>query len=82
MTEAKTVKVGKEVYARLCEVAGELQVKLKRPVSLEEAMKYLLKERKLKMSDFAGTWSMSDEEEAEILKSLREAWSLWKFPKE
>lgn len=82
VTEAKSVKISREMYERLCEVAGELQVKLKRPVSLDEAMEYLLKERKLKVSDFAGAWSMSDEEEAEILKSLREGWSRWKFPKE
>jgi len=82
VTAVKSVKISKEMYERLCEVAGELQVKLKRPVSLDEAMEYLLKERKLKVSDFAGAWSMSDEEEAEIVKSLREGWSRWKFPKE
>jgi predicted CopG family antitoxin len=81
VTQAKTVKMSKEVYARLCEVAGELQMKLKRPVSLDEAMEYLLRERKLRVGDFAGAWSMSDEEEAEILKSLRKAWSRWKFQK-
>ncbi|MDH5755014.1 MAG: hypothetical protein OEY95_07440 [Candidatus Bathyarchaeota archaeon] len=82
MTEVKTVKISKETYARLCEVAGELQMKLKRRVSLDEAMEYLLKERKLRLSDFAGAWSMSDQEEAEILKSLREAWSRWKLQRE
>ncbi|MDH5460490.1 MAG: hypothetical protein OEW71_05605 [Candidatus Bathyarchaeota archaeon] len=82
MTEVKTVKISKETYARLCEMAGELQMKLKRRVSLDEAMEYLLKERKLRLSDFAGAWSMSDQEEAEILKSLREAWSRWKLQRE
>ncbi|MDI6847582.1 MAG: hypothetical protein QMD23_05575 [Candidatus Bathyarchaeia archaeon] len=82
MTEVKTVKISKETYARLCEIAGELQMKLKRRVSLDEAMEYLLKERKLRLSDFAGAWSMSDQEEAEILKSLREAWSRWKLQRE
>lgn len=82
MTEVKTVKISKETYARLCEIAGELQMKLKRPVSLDEAMEYLLKERKLRLSDFAGAWSMSDQEEAEILKSLKGVWSRWKFPRE
>jgi hypothetical protein len=70
------------MYERLCEVAGELQAKLKRPVSLDEAMGYWLKERKLRVSDFAGAWNMSEEEEAEILKSLRKGWSGWKFQKE
>ncbi|MGB9854571.1 MAG: hypothetical protein ACPLRY_07195 [Candidatus Bathyarchaeales archaeon] len=81
MTEVRTVKVGKELYERLCEVAGELQVKFKRRVSLDEAMEYLLREKRLKVSDFAGAWSMSDEEEVEILRSLREGWSRWKSQK-
>ena len=82
VVETKTVKINKETYAKLCEIAGELQSKLKRPVSLDEAMEHLLKEKTLKTTDFAGAWSMSDEEEAEIMKSLREAWAHWKFPKD
>ncbi|MEM3407521.1 MAG: hypothetical protein QXY18_05365 [Nitrososphaerota archaeon] len=81
MTEAKSIKVGKGIYEKICEIAGELQVKLKRRVSLDEALEYLLEEKKLKISDFAGAWIMSDEEEEEILKSLREGWSRWKFQK-
>jgi len=82
MTEVKTVKISKETYAKLSEIAGELQMKLKRPVSLDEAMRYLLEEKRLKPSDFAGAWNMSEEEEAEVFKSLREMWSRWKLPKE
>jgi predicted CopG family antitoxin len=82
MAKAKTIKVGKEIYEKLCEVAGELQVKLKHPVSLDEALEYLLKEKKLKISDFAGAWIMTEEEEGEILKSLREGWLRWKSQKE
>jgi predicted CopG family antitoxin len=82
MVKAKTIKVGKEIYEKLCEVAGELQVKLKHPVSLDEALEYLLKEKKLKISDFAGAWIMTEEEEGEILKSLREGWLRWKSQKE
>jgi len=37
-TEAKTIKISKETYVKLSEVAGELQMKLKRPVSFDEAM--------------------------------------------
>jgi hypothetical protein len=81
VTAVKTVKVSRELYERLCEVAGELQVKLKRRVSIDEAMEFLLREGRLKASDFAGVWSMSDKEEAEILRSLREGWSHWKFQK-
>lgn len=82
MAKAKTIKVSKEIYERLCEVAGKLQVKLKHPVSLDEALEYLLREKKLKISDFAGVWIMTDEEEGEILKSLREGWLRWKSQKE
>ncbi len=82
VTESKTVKISREMYERLCEVAGELQTKLKRPVSLDEAMAYWLKEKKLMVSDFAGAWSMSEKEEANILKNLRKGWSGWKFQKE
>ena len=46
MTELKAIKISKETYAELSAIAGELQVKLKRPVSIEEAMKHLIKRRK------------------------------------
>jgi len=36
----------------------------------------LLSER---LSDFAGAWVMSDEEEEEIKKSLKELWETWKM---
>lgn len=82
VVKAKTVKISEQTYTKLCEIAGKLQMKLKRPVSLDEAMEHLLKKRKKRVSDFAGTWKMSDEEEAEILKNLQESWTRWKLPKE
>jgi hypothetical protein len=80
MAELKAIKVSKETYAQLSEVAGELQVKLKRPVSIEEAMKHLLKRRKRgsKISDLAGTWDITDKELTQINQSVREAWEKWK----
>lgn len=80
VTGSKSVKVSRETYSRLCEVAGELQVRLKRPVSLDEAVEYLMKGKELRVSDFAGGWSMGDDEEEEILEGLRRVWSGWKFP--
>lgn len=79
MTEVKTVKISKETYAKLSEVAGELQIKLKRPVSLDEAMKYLLSLRGkgVKITDLAGSLDISEEELAEIKASLAEAWRKW-----
>jgi len=82
MTEVKTVKISKETYARLSEIAGELQIRLKRPVSLDEAMRYLLSLRGkgVKITDLAGSWDVSDEEVAEIRASLAEAWKKWRLP--
>lgn len=79
MPEVKTVKISKETYAKLSEVAGELQMKLKRPVSLDEAMKYLLSLRGkgVKITDLAGSLDISEEELAEIKASLAEAWRKW-----
>jgi predicted CopG family antitoxin len=61
---------------RLSEIAGELQLKLKRPVSIEEAIKQLTKRRKkgAKISDLAGSWKISDEEAQEIKTSIDEMW--------
>jgi len=84
MTELKTVKVSKQTYSKLSEIAGELQVKLKRPVSLDEAMQHLLtsktKDKGIKITDLAGSWDMSDREWAEIKASLSEAWKRWQLP--
>ena len=82
MTEVKTVKISKETYARLSEIAGELQMRLKRPVSLDEAMRYLisLKGKGVKITDLAGSWDVSEEEVAEIRASLAEAWKKWRIP--
>ncbi|MEM0226549.1 MAG: hypothetical protein QXF46_06705 [Thermofilaceae archaeon] len=77
----KTVKVSEETYAELSKVAGELQARLKRPVSLDEALKYLLslrkRRRRLKITDLAGSWDMSEEEWVEIKASLERAWKRW-----
>jgi lipoate-protein ligase A len=82
ITEVKAVKVSKETYAKLCEIAGELQIKLKRPVSIEEAMKHLirLREKGVKITDLAGSWNITDEEIKEIKASISEAWKKWKPP--
>ncbi len=80
MTELKAIKISKETYAELSAIAGELQVKLKRPVSIEEAMKHLINRRRkeTKISDLAGTWDMTDAELKEIKTSINQAWEQWK----
>lgn len=82
--EAKTIKIRKETYVKLSELAGELQMKLKRPVSLDEAMQYLIRLRRregARITDLAGSWSMSDDEWATIRKSLSKAWERWRLTK-
>lgn len=80
MNEYKAIKVSKETYAKLCEIAGELQVKLRRPVSIDEAMKDLIKRREKgrKISDLAGSWNVTDAEVKEIKASIDESWKKWK----
>jgi hypothetical protein len=82
ITEVKALKVSRATYAKLCEIAGELQMKLKRPVSIEEAMRHLirLREKGVRITDLAGSWSITDEEIKEIKASISEAWKKWKPP--
>jgi predicted nucleic acid-binding Zn-ribbon protein len=79
LSEVKAIKVSKETYAKLSEIAGELQVKLRRPVSIEEAMKDLIKrkEKGRKISDLAGSWKITEAEFAEIKSSINESWQKW-----
>jgi len=82
VTEAKTVKISKETYTRLSEIAGRLQMELKRPVSLDEALRHLISlgVKGTKITDLAGSWDVSEEELVEIRASLTEAWRRWRLP--
>ena len=79
MEEAKTIKISSKVYAELNIFKELLSTRLKRHVSINDALEDLLSraDRK-KPSDFAGAWVMSDEEEKEIKESQRELWRTWK----
>lgn len=70
---SKTVRVDEKTYRRLSEYAGDLQIKLKRPVSINEAIKYLAQEapKNNRISDLAETWDVMDDEIDEIMRSLR-----------
>jgi len=63
-----SIRLSEETYRKLVEVAGRLQVELRRPVSIEDAIKYLLRR---KISDLAGSWEVSDKDVKEIRRSLR-----------
>jgi hypothetical protein len=79
LSEVKAIKVSKETYAKLSEIAGELQVKLRRPVSIEEAMKDLIKRREKgrKISDLAGSWNITETEFTQIKTAINETWQKW-----
>lgn len=78
---SKTVRVDDETYRKLSEYAGELQSKLKRPVSINDAIRYLTRDipRNNKISDLAGTWNTSEEEIDEIKESLEKGWQRWRY---
>ena len=71
----KSIKLTEETYRKLVELAGKLQYQLKRPVSIEEAIKYLMRRR---ISDLAGSWEVTDEEVREIKESLKKGWKTWR----
>jgi len=80
MEDAKTIKISPKVYAELNAFAELLSDRLKRRVSIDDALGDLLSHaHRKKPSDFAGAWVMSDEEEKEIKESLRELWRTWKM---
>ena len=74
-----TVKVSEKTYQELNVIAGELRARYGRPVSVDEAIEYATKRGKLRASDLAGSWSMSDEEAAKIAKELEGFWARWKL---
>ena len=80
MEEAKTIKISPKIYAELNAFTGLLSERLKRRVSIDDALEDLLSlAHGKKPSDFAGAWIMSDEEEKEIKESLKELWGTWKM---
>ena len=80
MEEAKTIKISPKIYAELNTFIGLLSDRLKRRVSIDDALEDLLsRAHRNKPSDFAGAWVMSDEEEEEIKDSLKGLWGTWKM---
>lgn len=78
----KTIKVDENTYRMINELVGEIRSEKKRPVSINEALSTILREKKGKkksnIMDFAGAWKMSDKEAEKMKKGLRKAWSGWK----
>jgi predicted CopG family antitoxin len=76
----KTIHVDEDIYKRLFKVAEQLQTELKHSVSIDEAIKILMDDFRLKnkISDLAGTWDISEEEVETIKKSIKDGWRRWK----
>lgn len=75
----KTIKIKDETYESINVFIGELRKELKRPVSVDEALRQLLNLKKKKPSLFAGGWEMDEKEAEELKKELKEAWKKWKL---
>jgi len=73
---AISVKISEENYRNLSELSGRLQLMFKKPVSLNEAISFLYKKRKI--SDLAGSWKMNEKEAEDFQGSLRKGWKRWK----
>jgi predicted CopG family antitoxin len=75
----KTIKIKDETYENINVFIGELRKELKRPVSVDEAIKRLLNFNKKRPSRFAGGWDMDEKEANELKKELKEAWKKWEL---
>ena len=70
-----TIKVSRVSHERLKEMAGELRIRLHRPVSMDEVLDSAIKARSLRPSDFAGTFAVTDRKAGEISRELSRFWS-------
>lgn len=73
--ETKTIKISQENYKWLSRLAGELQTELGEPVSLDGALTYIHKKKKL--SDLAGSWKMSNKEAEAFINDNKKWWKKW-----
>lgn len=72
-----SIKISKENYERLCFLSGKLREELHKPISINDAISFLYKRRKL--SDLAGGWKMSDRETKSFIEDVRKGWRGWKI---
>ena len=74
---AISIKISEENYKKLCSLSGKLRHRLHKPVSINEAISFLYKKKKI--SDLAGAWDISDKEITEIMSNLKKGWERWKI---
>ena len=70
-----SIKVSEENQKNLCSLSGKLREDLHRPVSINDAISFLVKKGNL--SDLAGSWKMTDDEVEEFTASLKKGWKKW-----
>ena len=70
-----SIKISEDNYKMLCSLSGKLREKLHKPVSINEAISFLYKGRKI--SDLAGAWKMNDKEAEEFMGELKKGWKKW-----
>lgn len=70
-----SIKISEENYRMLCSLSGKLRENLHKPVSINEAISFLHKGRKI--SDLAGAWKMDDKEAEEFMGELKRGWKKW-----
>jgi len=78
----KSIKVTEDTYRKINALVGFLREKEKKPVSMSDAISKALSEVRLakpKLSDFAGSWKMTDAEAKKLKKEIRDLWKTWKI---
>ena len=78
----KSIKVTEDTYRKINALVGFLREKEKKPVSMSDAISKALSEVRLakpKLSDFAGSWKMTDAEAKKLKKEIRDVWKTWKI---
>jgi len=77
---SKTIKISEKSYNKLNAFAGSLRAKEGKPISIDKALSELFeRSTKGKATDFAGSWSMSEEEAENIKNDLKRHWKTWKI---
>ncbi|MHA1755163.1 MAG: hypothetical protein ACTSVV_00230 [Promethearchaeota archaeon] len=80
---SSSIRISKKTHEKLIELAGILQANLKKTVTIDEAINFLLEKNSLpgKISELSEKLDITDKELEEINKSLEEAWKTWDIKK-
>jgi hypothetical protein len=70
-----SIKISEENYKKLCSLSGKLRMKFHKPVSINEAISYLYRN---KLSGVGGSWNMADKEAEKLIQNLHDGWRKWK----